>query len=181
MIFLQQVWEMKVLESELARSPQRIVEETNVTARRKRRDKPYSQRHERRLKKQRLENCSSALSFLSSEGLTPVKLVVKKTQEVPPLNVLDVVLDLDSERIGQTEEELILMMLYVKDKYHVSGQAYHEMASLCKQMPRHYKLKRKITELNSLWKLDPTPEGTCGIQQNLEERLRICLERMVSD
>ena len=40
------------------------------------------------------------------------------------------------------------MLLYVKDRHNVSGDAYHEMAQMCKAMPRHYKLKQRIAKLN---------------------------------
>ena len=72
------------------------------------------------------------------------------------------------------------MMVYVKDRYNISGDAYHEMAQLCRAMPRHYKLKDKIAELNKHWNIHPTPAGTCGIQQSLEDRLRLCMEHLVS-
>ena len=41
-----------------------------------------------------------------------------------------------------------------------SGSAYHELASLCREMPRHYRLKERITELNSKWYIIPTLDGT---------------------
>ena len=56
--FLQQTWEMKVLESEIC---QRVMQE-RTSKKRKCPDKAYSIRHERRIKKQRAENCSNALS-----------------------------------------------------------------------------------------------------------------------
>lgn len=74
------------------------------------------------------------------------------------------VLFLGDETLHKPSEEQVLMMLYIKDKYNVSGRAYHELASLCKAMPCHYMLKRKISELNSQWELFPTPPGTCGVQ-----------------
>ena len=64
------------------------------------------------------------------------------------------------------------MMLYVKDRYCVSGDAYHELAQACKHMPRHYKIKVRIMELNKLWNICQTPNGIVGVQQSLEERLR---------
>ena len=88
---------------------------------------------------------------------------------------LERALDLRGERLGADMERLVSMMLYIKDKCHVSGRAYHEMASLCQQMPRHYKLKNRIRELNSKWNIFPTPAGTTGVQQQLEERLKSCI------
>ncbi len=64
------------------------------------------------------------------------------------------------------------MLLYVKDRYDVSGGAYHEMTKVCKTLPRSYKLKRRISELNKLWNILPTPNGTCGVQQSLQDRLQ---------
>ena len=92
---------------------------------------------------------------------------------------LERALNLNEEEIGEQEAD-ISMMLYVKDRYNISGSAYHELASLCRQMPRHYRLKERIAELNSKWSIQPTPEGTVGVQQAFEERLRMCLERLVS-
>ena len=89
-------------------------------------------------------------------------------------------MQLNGEELGEQEADLVSMMLYVKDKYNISGSAYHELASLCREMPRHYRLKQRIAELNSKWNIVPTPEGTVGVQQRLQERLTACLERLVS-
>ena len=97
------------------------------------------------------------------------------------------IIDMNSDELlgpqgnSATEEEvdLLNMMLYIKDKYNVSGAAYHEMAQLCKSMPCHYKLKDRIAELNALWKIFPMPDGILGVQQSFEERLQICLQHLV--
>ena len=72
----------------------------------------------------------------------------------------------------QDDEDQINMMLLVKDRYDLSQDTYHEMAKICKEMPRHYLLKR-IAELNKLWNIRSTPNGTCGVQQTLKDRLRV--------
>ena len=89
---------------------------------------------------------------------------------------LERALNLNGEQIGEQEADVVSMMLYVKDSCNLSGSAYHELASLCRHMPQHYRLKEKIAELNSKWSIQPTPEGTVGVQQSFEERLRMCLE-----
>ena len=45
----------------------------------------------------------------------------------------------------------------------------------CQKSPRkcQAKLKKRIQELNSKWDIFPTPNGTVGVQQSLEERLRM--------
>ena len=71
--------------------------------------------------------------------------------------------------------DMVNMMLMIKDTYQVSGNAYHEFVWVSKQMPHHFRLKRRITELNSLWKIFPTPD----VQQSLEDHLRDRLTYLV--
>ena len=77
-----------------------------------------------------------------------------------------------TEESNQDEVDVVNMMLYVKDRYCISGDGYHEMAQACKSMQRHYRIKTRIRELNYLWNVQPTPNGIVGVQQSLEERLR---------
>lgn len=72
------------------------------------------------------------------------------------------------------------MMLFIKDSYNVSSNTYHEFARLTKEMPRHYRLKKRISELNSLWKIVPTPDES-GVQQSLEDRLQDRLTHLISN
>ena len=65
--------------------------------------------------------------------------------------------------------DTVNMMLFVN----VAGQAYHEMRKVCKQMPTHYKVKKRIAEINTMWKNRPTPNGTVGMQQSL--KVRVCM------
>ena len=83
----------------------------------------------------------------------------------------------DAASVSDDDLDMISMM-YVKDKYYVSGNAYHEMSRLCKGLPRSYKIKHRISDLNKLWNIYPTPNGTCGVQQSLEERLRVRISHL---
>ena len=71
------------------------------------------------------------------------------------------------------------MVVYVKDRFNVSGNAYHEMARLCREMPRHYKLQKRIAELNTAWDIKLTPNGVGGVQQSLKERLIVRLSQLM--
>ena len=76
------------------------------------------------------------------------------------------------ESVSEEEMNTINMMLYIiKDKYNISGGAYHEMTQICKTLPRLYRLKDRIKELNKLWCIKPIPNGT-DIQQSFTERLK---------
>ena len=48
------------------------------------------------------------------------------------------------EHIPDKEMDTINMILFVKDRFHISGQAYHELANICKALPRHWKLKESL-------------------------------------
>lgn len=78
----------------------------------------------------------------------------------------------DALSATDSDVDMISILLYVKDRHNVSGGAYHEMTQVCKTLPRSYKLKQRIAELNKLWQIRPTPNRTCGVQQSLEDRLR---------
>ena len=113
----------------------------------------------------------SSLSWLEEEGFTPLTIEVRsnETKENSTIFLVDkhTILENDDD-----QAEIVSMMLYVKDQYNISGTAYHEMARLCKEIPRHYKLKQKISELNRLWEIYPTPNGTTGVQQSFRGRLQ---------
>ena len=92
--------------------------------------------------------------------------------------MIDICCDDMAEVFGdrfQEEEEndfdKVNMMLFIKDTYNVSDNAYHEFAKIAEEMPRHYRLKQRISELNSLWNIYPTPERS-GVQQSLKDRLQ---------
>lgn len=83
------------------------------------------------------------------------------------------------DEVKEDDVDMIDMTLYVKDWYNVSHDAYHELAKLCKEMPRQYKIKERISKLNSRWNIRPTPNDTHGVQQSLKDRLQIRLEHLL--
>ncbi len=138
------------------------------------------------MKRKRKQNCTDSLSWLDLEGstATKVELVNNKTGEKEILNLIEAnpedFLGPNEAHVSDKSLDAINMALYVKDRYNVSGGAYHEMAQLFKGMPRHYKLKDRIAELNRLWEIKPTPTGTVGVQQTLESRLGPAIQTLVS-
>lgn len=53
------------------------------------------------------------------------------------------------------------------------------MTKICKGLPRSYKLKQRIAELNTQWNIRPTPKDTCGVQQSLEDRLKVRVAQLL--
>ncbi len=116
----------------------------------------------------------AALQWMEEDGFVPINVEVKNTQtglaEIIELSSEEV-FGQDAESIRIEQLQMINMMLFIKDKFKVSGRAYHELAKVCKSMPRHYKLQQRTKELNAQWNIWPTPNGTCRVQQSLKDRL----------
>ena len=138
----------------------------------------YTKHHTRGLKKRRKDKCSSSLAWLESEGYSATQIKVVNTitgkEETIDLNTDGLIGT--GENIKESEIDTLNMMLFIKGTFNTSGGTYHEM---CKDLPRHYKLKECISELNKIWNIKPTPNGTCGVQQFIKERLQFRLLSLI--
>ena len=146
-------------------------------------EEEYSESHKRRLKRQRTKSCSQSLSWLEDQGFIPLTVMVRSVsagKEATHLCDHDML-----ELFGQSSDmdndtlDTVNMMLYIKDWYNISDGAYHELAKVCKEMPRQYRLRERITNLNKLWKICPTPNNTQGVQQSLKDRLKIRISNLI--
>ena len=69
--------------------------------------------------------------------------------------------------------------LYVKDKYSISDQAYHELSTVVFDLPRSYQVKSIAQEINSGYKITQAPNGVLGVQQSLKARVTSRLTYLV--
>ena len=76
---------------------------------------------------------------LHSHQLQVLSKSTKQVEQIELENV-DELLG-DSSEVHTNDLDSLDMMLFVKDSYSVSDVAYYEMAQLCKQLPRQYKIK----------------------------------------
>ena len=67
----------------------------------------------------------------------------------------------------------INFLLYAKERFNISNEAYHELSMIYNKMPRSWKVKDRIKEINKNWTLKQTHGGTQGIQQSIKERLGV--------
>ena len=159
--------------------------ELNVKARPGRRWNEYSQSHQRQLKRDRLQQYQDSLLWLEKQGYRLLSVEVRNTStgKVEKIELghdeLDELFGSEKEQITEEDIDVLNMMLLIKDQYNVSTTAYHEMSEVCKSLPRSYKLKQRIKELNSRWDIRLTPYGTVGFQQSLEDRLRIRVQHLL--
>ena len=117
--------------------------------------KDYSNSHRRRRKRQISKICNSSLEWLQGQGYLPVSVTAvsmatgdKECIDLPDSALTE--LFTHEETIDEDDVNTVNMMLYLKDWHNISHEVYHELAQVCKDMPRHYKLKQKISMLNSL-------------------------------
>ena len=143
-----------------------------------------SESHKRLLKRKRTTSCETSLEWLELEGFIPTRLELRNVESGESHTLIlnkKMCCDLFGQAGSEASQDDIDIVNMMKDKYNVSGQAYHEMRKACKQMPTHYKVKKRIAELNTMWKIRPTPNGTVGVQQSLEDRLRPRILRLLKE
>lgn len=145
----------------------------------------YSKSHQRRLKRARTRKCEDSLLWLHQEGLTPLAVDVKnrstgRTEKIT-LDRGEMEEIFGPDELTEENIDILNMILLIKDQYNISSSAYHELTQICKALPRTYRVKERIKELNSHWNIRPTPHGTVGFQQSLEDRLRIRVQKLLKD
>ena len=64
-----------------------------------------------------------------------------ETEKIDICNQEHIELFDSEEEVTEDSLDMLNMMLLIKDSYNISGGAYHELASICKSLPRHYKIK----------------------------------------
>ena len=72
-------------------------------------------------------------------------------------------------------------MLYVKDRFQVSDQAWHQLSELAGDIPSLYGIKKRMEQLNSKWNIFSTPGQAEGVQIKLGDSLKDQLERLIED
>ena len=83
----------------------------------------------------------------------------------------------DNDSTELTDENLgdINMWIYIKGRFNISNEAWHELATKTKQMPNNYKKEKKLKDFNAKWDLQPSPGQAKGVQLGFKE----CLEEQV--
>ena len=107
-------------------------------------DRRYSKGHERRLKRSRAQHCDLSLGWLGRQGytLTKVEAVNNQTSETELVYQTKEDLqcvsgsDSDSSTVSEDDVDTLNMLLFVKDRYCISGEAYHELTKICKSLKK---------------------------------------------
>ena len=124
-------------------------------------------RQQRYNKKDLAKNIQSALSFCEDEGLKPCSVEVENV-DTGSHELLNVACGTYSGMNEPTtsEKENMCSVLYVKDKFSVSNEAFHEL-SMLSNLPSSSEVKNLTRTLNSQFDIRSTPNGIVGVQQSL--------------
>ena len=149
----------------------------------------YSEKQRRRIRKSIWDECETALGFLGLYDLTLTKVEFYNFEEGKHevVSLMDdqefmensLVLE-HSENTTLTDNQLddISLMLYVKDKFHISDLAWRELSQLANDVPSLYSLKSRIDFLNKKWNILPSPGPATGVQMKLSDSLHDQLRRL---
>jgi len=109
--------------------------------------KPWSElsnQYQRVKKKQLSTDVFTSLSFLQDDYFEPVRCELKNKQSgellcVQPNQKPKVV----KEKPLESDEEVLKKTLYVKERFNLSNQAYHELSMVNTSLPRSYAIQKK--------------------------------------
>ena len=75
---------------------------------------------------------------------------------------------------------LIRQNLYIKEKYNISNEAYHEISMTNLDVPNAYSLRKAAKQMDLNSTIQETPGKAIGVQQSLKVKLTKRLEYLVS-
>ena len=75
---------------------------------------------------------------------------------------------------------LIRQNLYIKEKYNISNEAYHEISMTNPDVPNAYSLRKAAKQMDLNSTIQDTPGKAIGVQQSLKVKLTKRLEYLVS-
>ena len=141
----------------------------------------YSRQQRSAKKKALSANIKTAMSFCDNGCFQPVSMGFLNTDTGN-----HEVFDFDSGSFSLltsstiSEDDKQYFALYVKDRFSLSDEAYHEMSMLSQSLPRSNRLKDLMRQLNTKYNITPAPNDG-GVQQSLTSRVILRLQQMFVD
>ena len=134
--------------------------------------------HQKKRVKQVVKKVQTALLFTNDEHLKTKKLELENEQTGEIISIDSCgqqvqVVKPNSTATSISSHSVVDQTLYVKEKYNVLNEAYHEMAMVNTGMPRLNELSKSAKTLDTKSIVYPIPGKLQGVQQSLKE----CLEK----
>ena len=130
----------------------------------------YTTCHKARIRKNMKQDCQATLSFLGVHNFLATKVEVYNSDE-ERYEMISSVEDDKLPLLGSETKELsnkdlddLNLWIYIKDKFNISHEAWHELAMKSKDMPCKYQVCKHLHELNKNWDLTAVPGDADSVQ-----------------
>ena len=118
----------------------------------------------------------NALCFTEDENFKPVRVEILNKSTGNKIVCIDhdgeLKVTKDNKQCCNTNETVVDQALYIKDKFNISNQAYHEMAMVNKELPRSCTLLKTAKNIDAECIIRSTPGQLKGVQVSLKEKLQ---------
>ena len=138
----------------------------------------YSRQHRYKKRRSVAGNIQSALSFCENEKFKPCTIELENI-DTRNREILDIT-NCTFAKKDQPSHDVVSPQsaLYVKDKFCISNQAYHEL-SMLSDLPTSSQVKKLTKTLNSEYEITTSPNNTIGVQQSLKGRIIYRLTELI--
>ena len=82
--------------------------------------------------------------------------------------------------VCSTERDSVLPVVYIKDKFSVSNEAFLEL-SMVSNLPNSSQINSLTCTLNEDFSIHSAPNGMVGVQQRLRERIMVRLAHLIDN
>ena len=141
----------------------------------------YTPQYQKKRVQQVAKKVQTALLFTNDEHLRPTKLELtnEQTGDIVSIDSSGQIVKIAEQTLpkASTSQSVVDQTLYVKERFNLSNEAYHEMAMVNTGIPRLNALLKAAKALDTRSIIYPVPGKLQGVQQSLKE----CLEKKIKN
>lgn len=131
----------------------------------------YTPQYKRVKKKQFACNIKTALSFMEDDNFITTEVKFKSTTTGEQFSVDSNGKTIETED-SMADDNIVQKTLYVKERFRVSNETYHELSMINPSLPSSSSILRAAKKLDMKSSIRLTPGSALGVQQSLRERLQ---------
>ena len=140
----------------------------------------YSAQYRSQQKRQIANDVYTALKFTKKTYFRPKDIYMQNIETNEMLSIhQDGSTTSIKPQFSENKETVIKQTLYVKERFNIYDEAYHELCMVHPSLPCWSTLNKTSKDMNSNSTIFATPGPTVGVQQSLKSRLTIRLQQMV--
>jgi len=125
----------------------------------------YSRQQKHNRKRKMADDIIGTLSLCEMNGFKPKSIELEDTDS-GKYEMLDIVNGSFSKKENLTSDK-VHSVLYVKDKFSISNQAFHELSMVTPGLPRSSEVRKLVQTMNSEFEIYPSSNKIVGVQQCL--------------